>query len=90
MKKEETDMEETKKKVKLNAEDLDQITGGYAYRCADGAFEVIDWNGDVVERFTGEDAEKRCQQKCRDLGFSDRVIDWEDLEEILQIRAGTY
>ena len=81
---------EDKKIKKLSAEELENISGGYIYLNYKGEYEVMDWDGNVVEAHGGPDGLKKCVERCRELGLSDRVIEWEDLEEIIQIREGTY
>ena len=78
------------KKTELKPDDLEKVGGGYIYLNYLGEYEIMDWNGNVVEAHGGPDGYKKCVDRCKELGFSERLIEWEDLEEILAIRDGNY
>lgn len=71
--------------IELSDETLEQVSGGYIY-CVDEqnlpqGWEIIsDTDGSVVERMYGW--RKDAQARARELGFSERELDWPELNAL--------
>ena len=70
-------------KIKLNPEELDNVSGGYIYEAGDGWEVIDDYNGEVI---AGGLSERDAKALCCELGLEYEEIDWNTLKELRKIK----